>query len=154
MLNFHRCIGQPIVFDKADELGLLYFEEPGGYTSNGGDALCFALAREKLLRMVKRDRSRPSLIIYNMINEEQGVPGERHKKDMADAHRLDPTRTIVYTSGWAKDGDDAIKLHMRPYDDRQYIRGWCDIHNACGPGVYRDQFYQGSASNGISSNRG
>lgn len=143
MLNFHRCIGQPIVFDQADELGLLIFEEPGGYTSRGGDELCFALAREKLLRMVKRDRSRPSLIIYNLINEEEAPPGDRHKKDMADVHRLDPTRTIVYTSGWAKDGDDPIKLHMRPYDDRQYIRGWWDFHNACGPGVYRDRFYEG-----------
>ena len=28
-----------------------------------------ALVREKLRRMVKRDRSHPSLVIYNMINE-------------------------------------------------------------------------------------
>ncbi len=30
MLNFHRTIGQRNVLDYADELGLLYFEEPGG----------------------------------------------------------------------------------------------------------------------------
>src|SRR6185436_13240386 len=50
---------------------------------------------------------------------------------------------ITYTSGWAKEGDDPVKLHMRPYDDAQYIRGWFDVHHACGPGVYRDQFYRG-----------
>ena len=30
MLNFHRTIGHSNVLDYADELGLLYFEEPGG----------------------------------------------------------------------------------------------------------------------------
>lgn len=37
MLNFHRCIGSPVVLNKADEMGLLYFEEPGGYVSAGND---------------------------------------------------------------------------------------------------------------------
>ena len=144
-LNFHRCIGTPLLLDLADELGLLIYEEPGGYACHEGDELAFARAREKLLRMVKRDRNHPSLIIYNMINEETAPPEDRHKRDMADAHRLDPTRTITFTSGWAKAGDDPIKLHMRPCDDRQHTRGWYDHHNAAGPGVYRDEFYRGPA---------
>jgi len=143
MLNFHRCIGQPLVLDLADRMGLLYFQEPGGYICLDGDAFSHKLAREKWLRMVRRDRNHPSLVIYNEINECIPDPEERHKRDMADAHVIDPTRTIVYTSGWAKEGDDPIKLHMRPYDDRQYIRGWFDHHHACGPGVYRDEFYKG-----------
>jgi len=145
MINFHRCIGQTISLDKADEMGLLYFEEPGGYACHGGDAFSYAWAREKLLRMVKRDRNHPCLVIYNMINEETTPPADRNRKDMADAHGLDPTRVITYTSGWAKDGDDPIKLHMRPYDDTQYVRGWYDVHHALGPGVYQDHLYQGPA---------
>ena len=144
MLNFHRCIGQPVVLDAADELGLLYYEEPGGYTAHGGDERCFRFAREKLLRMVRRDRSHPSLVIYSMINEETNPPQERHRQDMADAHRLDPSRTITYTSGWNKAGDDPTKLHMRPYDDRPYTQGWTDEHHACGPGCYRDEHYRSS----------
>ena len=35
MLNFHRGIGQTVLLDKADELGLLYYEEPGGYKTGG-----------------------------------------------------------------------------------------------------------------------
>lgn len=31
MLNFHRSIGSPVVLEKADELGLLYLEEPGSF---------------------------------------------------------------------------------------------------------------------------
>ncbi len=142
MLNHHRCIGRPILFDLADEMGLLQYEEPGGYTARGGDEFCRRWAREKLLRMVKRDRSHPSLVIYNMINEEDRIaPDDNRKQDMADAHRLDPSRAITYTSGWNKDGDDPFKLHMRPYDERQYTQGWWDYHNAAGPGVYRDAFY-------------
>ncbi|MCB9854528.1 MAG: hypothetical protein H6818_02490 [Phycisphaerales bacterium] len=142
MLNLHRCIGDEATFDAADELGLLLFEEPGGYTSHGGDETCFAFAREKLMRMVRRDRSRPSLVIYNMINEETPPPGERHRRDMTDAHALDPTRTILFTSGWAKDGDDPSKLHMLPLDQTQRTFGWYDVHHAPGPGVYRDAFYR------------
>ncbi len=144
MLNHHRCIGRPILFDLADELGLLQYEEPGGYTARGGDEFCRRWAREKLLRMVKRDRSHPSLVIYNMINEEDQIPpDDARKQDMVDAHRLDPSRAITYTSGWNKDGDDPFKLHMRPYDDKPYTQGWWDYHNAPGPGVYRDAFYAG-----------
>lgn len=145
MLNFHRCIGNRLCLDKADEMGLLYFEEPGGYSCENGDEFALACAREKLLRMVKRDRNHPSLIIYNMINETITPPTEKNKRDMADAHKLDPTRLIVYTSAWAnqgKEGEDPIKLHMRPYDDKQYMWGWYDFHNAGGPGVYRDAFYR------------
>lgn len=142
MLNFHRCIGQPEVLDLADELGLLYYAEPGGYTAHGGDDKCFAFGREKLLRMVRRDRSHPALVIYNMINEETQPPAERHKRDMADAHQLDPSRVITYTSGWNKPGDDPTKLHMRPYDDTQYIAGWFDEHHATGPGCWPDDYYK------------
>lgn len=145
MLNFHRCIGQPLSLDSADELGLLLLEEPGGYAAHGGDAFCHAWAREKLLRMVKRDRNHPSLVIYNLINEETAPPEERHRRDLTDAHRIDPTRIITYTSGWAKQGDDPVKLHMRPYDDRQHVNGWYDYHNAAGPGSYQDRFYNGPA---------
>ncbi len=109
MLNFHRCIGNPIVLDKADEMGLLYFEEPGGYVSGKDDPFAQALSREKLLRMVKRDRSHPSLIIYNMINEQWDAFGANkdeslfgiHRGDIQKAHALDPSRVIVYTSAWA-----------------------------------------------------
>ncbi|HVG40556.1 MAG TPA: hypothetical protein VM888_03005 [Chitinophagaceae bacterium] len=65
MLNFHRTIGQQNVLDYADELGLLYFEEPGGnqYPAdrfNATDSLgkmqadfYFATRNEKFFRMIK-----------------------------------------------------------------------------------------------------
>ncbi|MHC4944693.1 MAG: PA14 domain-containing protein [Planctomycetota bacterium] len=143
MLNFHRAIGWPIVLDEADEIGLLYYEEPGGYTGLGGARFTRDWAREKLLRMVKRDRSHPSLIMYNLINEQAPEPDDRHKQDMREAHRLDPTRIITYVSGWVEEPEDPLKLHMLPYDDEQYLFGWYDCHHAPGPGVYMDDRYNG-----------
>jgi hypothetical protein len=144
MLNHHRCIAAPGLLDVQDELGLLAYEEPGGYTAHGGDELCRVFAREKLLRMVRRDRNHPSLVIVNMINEETAPPSDDARRDMEDAHALDPTRTITYTSGWARDaGPEPIKLHMRPLDATAYTQGWYDYHNAPGPGVWSDEFWQG-----------
>ncbi|HEU5078973.1 MAG TPA: PA14 domain-containing protein [Opitutaceae bacterium] len=151
MLNFHRAIGNPLVLEKADEVGLLYFEEPGAYKAGDGDAFGRKIIREKLLRMVRRDRSHPSLVIYNLINEWDSRnphpdPAEiaRHREDLELAHRTDPSRLIVHTSAWARsqDIDDPAKMHLRPYDDRVYLNGWYDVHHAGGPAVYNESLYR------------
>jgi len=153
MLNFHRAIGQPVVMEKADELGLLYFEEPGGYVGAGTRKFGQALAREKLLRMVKRDRSHPCVVIYNMINEqwlkdhpEKDVALQAVRaRDMKDAHAIDPSRLILYASAWATKNyvDELVKLHMRPFDDTLYYKGWWDAHRADGPELWLEEFYKG-----------
>lgn len=150
MLNFHRGIGQNIVFDYADELGLLYYEEPGGYRPGEGDEFAMAFKREKLLRMVKRDRNHPSLIIYNMINESNREPEANEIQDIQDAHELDETRIITFTStffgknlngGKPPLGEAKVKMHMLPYQDEVKYQGWFDQHHAGGPGSYKDDFY-------------
>jgi beta-galactosidase len=149
MLNFHRCIGNPIGFEKADEMGLLYFEEPGGYQSAWEDPFAQALSREKLPRMVKRDRSHPSLIIYNMVNElrqSEKLP-EVYRQDIQLAHSLDPSRVILYCSSWAKNDysvEEPSKMHMLPFDKTVYLKGWWDHHRATGPitSGWSQSFYQ------------
>jgi beta-galactosidase len=163
MLNFHRAIGNPIVFEKADELGLLYFEEPGAYKSADRDSFGHALAREKFLRMVKRDRSHPSLVIYNLINEwDSRNPNpnpaeiERHRLDLLAAHQLDPSRVVLHTSAWArgKEIDDPAKLHFRPFDDTPYWNGWYDVHHAGGPAVWNESMYRSPTDYyGLTDNR-
>ena len=140
MLNFHRHKGQSMVLDKADEIGLLYYAEPGGYRCQDGDDFAFKMARLKWLRMVKEFRNHPSLVIYNMINETGVPPTPRQKQDMLDAHAIDPSRIFTYSSGFRQQ-DAECKLHMLPYDDRQYTFGWWDPHRACSLGVCADTLY-------------
>jgi len=157
MLNFHRTIGQQNVLDYADELGLLYFEEPGGnqypadrYNANDERGkqqadFYFATRNEKLFRMIKRDRNHPSLVIYNMHNERGAQPQKQDSVQMLAAHKLDPTRIITYNSsnGDIKTGPDTrFKLHLLPYDFTFRDYGWFDQHHAGGPGTYHDNLYK------------
>jgi beta-galactosidase len=154
MLSFHRSPGHVNVLEAADRLGLLYYQEPGGYVSVGKDPVGQALARERLLRLVKRDRSHPSLVLWNMINEQNDSFGFQkdaalqavHQADLVAAHALDPSRTITYTSAWAKTeglaSEEWAKTHMRPNDEQIYRSGWFDVHRAGGPAVWRQGFYQ------------
>ncbi len=158
MLNFHRTIGQTNVLDAADELGLLYFEEPGGnqYPAdrfNSKDPLgkmqaefYLATRNEKFFRMIRRDRSHPSLVIYNMHNERGAEPLQEDSAQMLAGQRLDETRIITYNSsnGSIKMGPDPrFKLHLMPYDTVFRSYGWFDQHHAGGPGVYHDNLYKG-----------
>ena len=146
-LSFHRCIGQPRILEIADSLGLLYYEEPGHYMSGNRDSFARAMITEKLKRMVKRDRSHPSLVIYNMQNEMRDVDSvlfAHQQADMRAAHALDPSRTITRTSGWAigNDVNDQAKLHARPFDTSLYMNGWFDYHRAPGPHTWYQSLYQ------------
>ena len=151
MLNFHRCIGSPVILEKADEIGLLYYEEPGNYKAGIRDSFSRACQKIKLCRMVERDRSHPSMVIYSMTNEMQDVDSLMfisQKSDMRAAHQIDPSRVIVRTSGWAKaiDLDDQSKLHSRPFDTTQYMHGWYDFHRAGGPHTWHQLLYKNPTS--------
>ncbi|HEY4786603.1 MAG TPA: glycoside hydrolase family 2 TIM barrel-domain containing protein, partial [Bacteroidales bacterium] len=157
MLNFHRTIGQANVLDAADELGLLYFEEPGGNQypeslfnprndlEKKQTAFYLAVRNEKFFRMIKRDRSHPSLIIYNLHNERGAQPHRQDRDEMTSGHKLDETRIMTYNSsnGPIKQDlpDPRFKLHLLPYDTTFYDYGWFDQHHAGGPGTYHDNLY-------------
>lgn len=148
MLNFHRFIGNTSVMNYADELGLLYFEEPGGFRLDVRQPFMNAILHEKVLRMVKRDRSHPCLVIYNLMNESGDAAPEKLELEiqaMKDMRALDPSRLILRTSAWAKGDDieDQAKIHIRPYDGKIYWSGWYDYHRAGGPAVWNEDLYKG-----------
>lgn len=154
MLNFHRCKGNELLLSLADEMGILYYQEPGGYSSHrtkestdltgitdlkfGGD-----LNSLRFLRMVEHDRNHPSLVYYNMVNEPGWDPDEQAKETLIKSHRIDPTRFKSYGSGFMTVGQkQANKIHMIPYDSTLYSYGYCDQHNAGeSQGVYLDENY-------------
>ncbi|MBK8042410.1 MAG: hypothetical protein KBG02_00075 [Haliscomenobacter sp.] len=151
-LNFHRHMGQTMVLDLADELGLLYYAEPGGYKTGIASKFTADWNRERMVRMIRSFRSHPSLIMYNMINESTRNPQLHEYEDIRLFHRLDNTRCITFTSTNFTDRfypnaleegiEKPVKMHMLPYDTTVWFKGWWDMHFADGPGVYKDEFYQ------------
>lgn len=155
MLNFHRSIGSPVVLEHADEMGLLYYEEPGSFHSGNHDPFLRAILNEKIRRMVKRDRSHPSLVIFNLINEFGGILSQdsalvaKRMDDMRAAHSVDPSRVMTFTSGWAstKDKEEDSKAHMLPFDTTLHRKGWWDNHRAGGPATWEEAYYKSPTDN-------
>ena len=127
-LSFHRRIGEPLVMKYADELGLMIYEEPGGMpgvddlraSSWIADAsydkayqVAFTMP-EKFSRMVKRDRNHPSVMIWNLVNE-QCTYDNLHKKIIDETERADNSRFVVNQSGGQYGDASGYIPHMRPY---------------------------------------
>jgi beta-galactosidase len=153
----HRAIGQPMVMDYADSSGLFTYEEPGGYRImpnkkdyiDSADDQARNWRREKLRRMILRDRSVPSMIIYNLKNEETVAPDQYDVKDMQMVHQLDPSRILTYNSGSDIGLDyhklipnNPFKLHMLPFNQQLLYDGWWDQHHWFGYSGYVDENYR------------
>jgi hypothetical protein len=140
--NFHRRIGYPTVLDKADELGLFLYEEVGGFHTGGQgyditqSPFASALTMEKLRRMVLRDRNHPSLIIYNLSNEDAQY-GEAREEALKLVHDLDEARLVVNTSGGSWGGKCPDIQHIRPYE--KHIRTDFQDDHTVGSGVLFDE---------------
>lgn len=101
---------------------------------------------EKIMEMVKRDRSHPSLVTYTIQNEgsDMDIRNPRIYSVFRRMHSLDPSRIIVFFSG----GVPKDQVLMLPYSDE--IRagsksipfaGWKDVHTCGGPCNYLDALY-------------
>ena len=149
MLNFHRSIGNTKVLNAADEVGLLLWEESGGYLSTRPrfreffkQPYAYSLPSKRFLESVKLHRNHPSLVIHNMVNEPAINPDAQAKKDFVKAQEIDPTRIITYGSGFVNIGvKSPKKLHVRPYSDATE-EGYCSRHNpSSSAGVYIDSIW-------------
>lgn len=160
-LTCHRNIGNARAFDVSDEQGLLRIEEPGaGREAWAGTAFGQAYMKEKIRRMVVRDRNHPSLVAYCLQNEQvpedPREPGPRAVMEMV--RDLDPSRLILLKSGFGgAEGDypprwEAYANKQAFYlpgdgtyhcDDGSGWSGWLDRHTVGGPGIYQDWMYEG-----------
>lgn len=124
-LSFHRRIGEPLVMKYADELGLLIYEEPGGCPGidmayvlkskrNIKSTFYKATFPEKFRRMMLRDKNHPSVIIYNISNE-QDEWDWMHKQIFSDAVLFDNSRLLINQSGGDQGGGSGLIPHLKPY---------------------------------------
>ncbi|MES2277879.1 MAG: sugar-binding domain-containing protein [Bacteroidota bacterium] len=115
-----------------------------------GDGVTFweKYEEEKILEMVKRDRSHPSLIMYTVQNEssELDLRNPRIYRLFREMHELDPSRIIAFYSGG--DPKNAQVLMLPYHNDISYAgtknpyAGWQDIHTCGGPCNYLDFLYK------------
>ena len=113
-----------------------------------GDATVFweKYEEEKIMEMVQRDRSHPSLVMYSLQNESSDLDlhNPRIYRIFRRIHELDPSRIIVMFSG----GVPKDQVLMLPYEDTiRYgskaiaYAGWKDVHTCGGPCNYLDNLY-------------
>ena len=92
--NIVRCSHypqSPAFLDACDELGLLVWEEIPGWQYIGNPAWQECAVRD-VEAMVRRDRNRPSIVVWGVrINESPNNP-ELYRRTRALAKSLDPTR--------------------------------------------------------------
>ena len=174
-LNFHRDLGRAEVMDAADRLGLLRYEEPGtqmnemsGHepqgvspakstqgpidtSGKGGETPSNWSERystERVLRMVKRDRSHPCLVIYSLSNEATAnFKNPRLWAFMRQMHELDPSRVIINSSGGPRNNQVLYLPYETAvrYADATGKSGWLNTHRSAMPGAWQDAVYKGPA---------
>jgi beta-galactosidase len=89
------------VLDACDELGVLVMDETRNFSSSEEGL-------SELARMIRRDRNRPSVVIWSLGNEEPQQSTPRGAAIMTtmkrEAKRLDPTRmvTAAMNGGWGQ----------------------------------------------------
>ena len=147
MMLYHRAIGQPLSIETADEMGVLAYEEPGGYLCRPVPTdIAKEWRREKLRRMVIRDRSHPSMVIFNIDDLSYLPPNEDDERNIRMVHTLDPSRTVTYNCitrpTIPNEPDNPFKLHMLPFDDTFYYHGWTSPYHLVAYGGYLDEYYR------------
>ncbi|MBT4483891.1 MAG: beta-glycosidase, partial [Candidatus Latescibacteria bacterium] len=146
----NQCMVQPIATDICDEYGILTHADPGGYRCNDiPDEKASIWRREKLRRMIIRDRSKPSWIITLLKEETSTPPSDDDIQNMKMVHSLDPTRLLIYNSDLNRNksvtdsyGKDPFKLHMRPFDDTLHYYGWWNNHHFIPTAGWIDEYYK------------
>lgn len=147
MMLYHRAIGQPLSIETADEMGVLTYEEPGGYLCRPApDETAQRWRKEKLRRMVIRDRSHPSMVIFNIDDLSFAEPNDYDKENMSMVHSLDPSRIVTYNCiirpKIPNYQNDPMKLHMLPYDSTFHYHGWTSPYHLIRYGGYLDEYYR------------
>lgn len=122
LVRKHLVTPDPRWLARADELGILVWEEPPGPSRFSERS--FERFRDLSLEMVCNDQHHPSVIIWGLYNEEWGldwnIPGSRERDQAArriysEVKRIDATRPIVENSGWNHVSTDLLDWHY--YED-------------------------------------
>ena len=103
----------------ADEIGLMVYEEPVcSWLQRNGNKTA-ELYLQDLISLIKRDRNRPSVVMWGLLNETflrepYDVACKTAKNALAEVRRADETRLIIYSSG-RYDAELSVGSFSNPY---------------------------------------
>ena len=148
MIMYHRAIGQPESMDLCDDMGIMTYEEPGGYQCLPYPPTEFAQKwrMEKLRRMIIRDRSRASLTNWNLDDWSYNEPNKWDYSNIEMVHKLDPSRIVTFNC--IQEPSDSVRnnnpfqLHMLPFDTTYYYNGWFSPYHFAAQQGYIDEYYK------------
>ena len=127
----------PEFYDLCDELGLYVVDEAnveshGRWSQLAHDPAYLGAIVDRGVRMVLRDRSHPSVIIWSLGNESGDGPA--HDAMAAAIRRLDPSRPVQYEGPfWGNlDAEAPVSDIVCPmYETPERIAAWSDAEQDC-----------------------
>jgi beta-galactosidase len=133
IVRLHAMPYPEFYLEAADEVGMLIIDESAIYGS--GKAMqadhpdFIENCRQHLRRLVRRDRSHPSVVIWSMQNEMRWVDGrDGYKEAMGDLTRciktLDPTRPVSYDGDNRLVDPEHMEIVSMHYNIDGTVRSW------------------------------
>lgn len=144
LLRYWQIPIHPFVLDAADELGMMLMDEPPIEWMTQTDDTP-RRCRDEVARLVRRDRNRPSVVFWTILNETgiqpdfnrrnavsatqrewEEAPVQQIRDELCDlAHSLDPTRLTIDDSG-------GFMSHANIYvPGAKAKQGFNDLHRYC-----------------------
>ncbi len=127
--RLHEKVFEPRTLYWADRLGYLLAGEMGDWGMNFNEPVAHDAFVAEWAAAVRRDRNRPSVILWTPFNETHGrrfgtVDKNRHDHLLQTVYdltkQLDPTRPIIDTSGYIHVVTDIYDIHSYEQDPAKF----------------------------------
>ncbi len=127
--RLHQKVFEPRTLYWADKMGYLLAGEMGDWGMDLNDPVSHDAFVADWAASVRRDRNRPSLILWTPFNETHGRRFNTHDKDRHDGllrmvydltRQLDPTRPVIDASGYVHVVTDIYDIHNYEQDPAKF----------------------------------
>ncbi len=130
--RLHQKVFEPRLLYWADRLGYLLWGEYPSFGANYANPAVNAPILQEWVEVVVRDRNHPSIIGWCPFNETDPISGTLQSAVVTMTRRLDPSRPIIESSGYAHTIADPEVLDVHDYDQNPetFRARWVDGYAA------------------------
>lgn len=126
--RLHQKVFEPRLLYWADRMGYLLWGEYPSFGANYANPAVNAPITGEWVEIVTRDRNHPSIIGWCPFNETEPVSGALQQVVVNLTRRMDPSRPIIESSGYAHTIADPEVLDVHDYDQNPetFQRRWTE----------------------------